>query len=96
MKIVILSTSLILETGKFSCREITLTEAQTLARTAENFVTHSTVRILGVEPTESRKPCAKYDAAIVLKVNGRIEFGKEYSIEEIEEIGYSIWLITKE
>ena len=95
MKKVILSTSMLLETGTWKMTEISLAEARKFAVQAENFVGHSTVRILGIEPRADRAFCTGYDQALVLKVNGRLDFGREYSVEEIEEIGYSIFLIER-
>ena len=95
MKKVILSTSMLLECGTFEMKEVSLEEAKNFAKTAENFVGHSTVRILGIEPTTERKTCTSYDEALVIKVNKRLEFGKEYSIQEIENIGYKIYKIKR-
>ena len=92
---VILSTPLLLETGVFEMQEVSLEFAKDFAKVAKNFVGHSTIRILGIEPSTSREVCNCYEQALVLKVNGRLDFGKEYSVEEIEEIGYKIFLIRK-
>ena len=95
MKKVILSTSMLLETGIWKMTEIGLAEASQFAVEAENFVGHSTVRILGIEPRTDRAFCKGYDQALVLKVNGRLDFGREYSVKEIEKIGYTILLIER-
>lgn len=92
---VILSTPLLVETGDFRMEEISLDQARQLAEGATNFVGHSTVKLLGIEPAKDRGVCETYDKAIVIKPAGRLEFGREYSVEEIEEIGYTIFLISK-
>ena len=92
-KDVILSTALLLEEGTFTMEEINLEDAKIFASFAKNFVGHSTVRVLGIEPATSREVCEGYDRALVLKVQGRVEFGKEYTVEEILEIGVRFYLI---
>lgn len=95
MKKVILSTPLLLEEGIFKMSKISLEEARNFAKEAKNYVGHSTVKILGIEPSSLRETCTSYDEAIILKINGRLDFGKEYSLEEIEEIGYTIFKISE-
>lgn len=94
-KRVILSTSLLLEVGVWEMREVTLAEALVFAQGAENFCGHSTVKILGIEPSKDRKVCEGYDQALVLKPIGRLEFGREYSLEEIRNIGVTYLLISR-
>jgi len=86
---------MLLETGKWKMTEISLAEARRFAVEAENFVGHSTVRILGIQPRADRAFCKGYDQALVIKVKGRLDFGREYSVEEIEQIGYTIFLIER-
>ena len=57
------------------------------------YTSHATVRLFGLEPDTTRAQCPGYDAALVVVPNERLEFGREYSVEEIEKIGYSIKLI---
>jgi hypothetical protein len=97
MRKVILSTSLLLEEGDFRCRKIDQTSAKFFATQpgVENFVQHSSVRILGILPAEERKTCLGYDEAIVIKPRGRLDFGKEYSLEELEKIGFDFFRIVK-
>lgn len=97
MTITILSTPLLLEVGEFSMSEISLEQAMNLVNTNEvdNFCGHQTVKLLGLEPDTSRRACSGYSIALTFKVNGRLEFGREYTVEEIEAIGYSIFLIRK-
>lgn len=96
MSKVILSTPMLLTEGTFNMKEISLEEAK--AWVAENnpvnFVGHQTVKVLGLEPATNREACTGYQQALSLKVNGRVEFGKEYTVEEILEIGVSCFLIT--
>lgn len=93
---VILSTPMLLTEGTFEMKEISLEEAK--AWVAEynpvNYVGHQTVKVLGLEPATSRDACTGYAQALSLKVNGRVEFGKEYSVEDIMSIGVSCFLIT--
>jgi len=98
MKGVILSTSLILEEGTFRARRLTQAQAQAWVDsfTPENFCGHETVRILGLEPDRSRRQCDDYDQALCLKACSRLEFGREYAVEEIKEIGVEFMLITKQ
>ena len=95
-KKVILSSPLIFETGKFVSRIITVKEAKKWAVGAENFCGHETVRVIGIKPVKIRKTCTSYKEALVLRVHKRLEFGQEYSVEEILAIGITPFLITKE
>lgn len=97
MKYAVLSTTLLLESGIFEYNEITKEQAQTWVDThsPENFSGHETVKVLGLEPDKTRKVCEGYDKALCLSAKSRLEFGKEYTIEEIEEIGVIYALITK-
>ena len=95
MKKVILSVPLLLEEGVYRMEEIDLQTAKDFAKDATNYVAHSTAKLLGIHPAASREVCIRYDIAVVIKVSGRLEFGKEYSLEMIESIGYRIFKITK-
>ena len=96
MKKVILSSPIILETGRFKMRELTLREAkQWLDRTVKCYSSHQTVKILGIEPATTRENCDSYNEALIVTPNKRLEFGKEYSVEEISNIGFKIMLIVK-
>lgn len=97
MSNVILSSPMMLECGDFTMEQITLNDARTwvLVNKPTNYVGHATVRVLGLEPATSREVCTGYERALVLKVNGRLDFGREYTSEEIEEIGVTCYLITK-
>jgi hypothetical protein len=94
-KRVILSTPLLLEEGLFSCRKVSLQEAQEFAVGATNYVAHSTVKVLGIEPAETREVCSTYDAALCIKVHGRISAGVEYSVQEILDLGVDFYIIEK-
>lgn len=96
-RFVIISSPLLLEEGLFEIKKISLDEAKKWVQenAPENFVGHSTVKVLGIEPAKERKTCQGYDEALAIKPNTRLEFGKEYSVEEILEIGVTIFLIKK-
>lgn len=52
--------------------------------------------ILGIEVKTNRinaQP-VHYDAAITLKLNGRVEEGKVLSMEDMETMGYTLYLMT--
>jgi hypothetical protein len=97
MSNVILSVPMLLEDGVFERTTITLEEAKKWVtdNSPVNYVGHSTVRILGIEPSTTREVCEKYTQALCLKVNGRLDFGKEYTVEEVLAIGITVTLITK-
>lgn len=97
MLINIISTPLLLQAGVFRCTEISLESATSLvaANEVENFCGHQTVKLLGLDPAAARKTLDRYDVAIAIKPTGRLEFGREYAVEEIKEIGFSIFLIEK-
>lgn len=98
----ILSSPLLLEEGVFECSKISKEEAQLwVDRLLENnenleiFCGHETVKILGLDPDKDRKECQGYTQALCLKPLSRLEFGREYSAEEVEQIGVEFTLITK-
>lgn len=93
---VILSTSLVLEPGTFETSELTLEQAQAwLDDDIDNYCGHQTVRLLGLEPDEERRQCVGYDEALCLRAKERLEFGREYTVDEIKEIGVEFMLIVK-
>jgi len=97
-KRVILSTKLLLiSDGAFEARSITKAEALEWLNNGpfENYCGHSTVRILGLEPDEERRTCTHYDEALALAAKKRLEFGREYSLEEISAIGVEFTLISR-
>lgn len=98
MKRVILSAPLIIGEGTFHAKVISLAEAQkwVKAHNPQNFCGHQTVKVLGLEPSTSRAACLGYDEALCLKPKGRLEFGREYTVEEILQIGVTPILISKE
>lgn len=97
MKRVILSTKLIIGDGTFEAKTITEAEAQAWVQSGEveNFCGHETTKVLGLEPDKSRRQCEGYDEALALSAKQRLEFGREYSMEEIKEIGVIFTLIKK-
>jgi hypothetical protein len=94
---VILSTTLLLEDGVFEMKTLTKEEAVSWvkAHNPRNYCGHQTVKVLGLEPSTSRDVCPGYFQALCLKPQGRLNFGQEYSVEEIEEIGVLFQLITR-
>jgi hypothetical protein len=97
MRCVVLSSPVILEDGTFKAEKISLEDAKkwVVQNNPENFVGHSTVKAVGLAPSSTRAVCQGYDQALSLKVLGRLEFGKEYSEEEILAIGVEPTLICK-
>ena len=97
MKYVILSTKLVIGTGIFDATEMTHEQAQKWVdeHNPENFCGHETVRVLGLVPDKSRKQCDSYEQALCLSAKSRLEFGREYTVEEIQEIGVEYILLTK-
>ena len=96
-KCVILSSPLVLERDLYSVSELSLEEAKRWVkeRKPTNYCSHQTVKVLGLEPAQSREACNGYDEALCLKPVGRLEFGREYSRQEILKIGVTPILIKK-
>lgn len=94
---VVLSTALLLEEGRFDMKRLTLDEAKQWVRenAPKNFCGHQTAKLLGLVPAATREECRGYQQALVLKPNGRLEFGKEYSLAELDQIGVTPYLITR-
>jgi hypothetical protein len=94
---VILASPMLLEEGTFTMRSLSLDEAREWVKThsPKNFVGHSTVKVLGLEPTTDRAVCEGFIEALTLKPHGRLEFGKEYSVDDILSIGITPFLISK-
>jgi hypothetical protein len=94
---VILSTPLIINQGLFEVKYITQKKAQEWIEKGpyENFSDHQTVKILGINPATARDKCSYYDESLCLKPLERLEFGREYSLEEIQEIGVDFVLIKR-
>jgi hypothetical protein len=82
--------------GVYRRRTISLEEAVewVTSRSPKNFCGHQTVKILGIEPSTSREACQGFSEALCLKPKGRLEFGKEYSLAEIEAVGVEFVLLT--
>jgi hypothetical protein len=94
---VILSSPILVEDGDFNRRTITQTEAAAWVdqNGPVNFSGHQTVKILGVEPAATRRDTVSYDEALIISPRQRLEFGREYTVDEIKAIGVSFVLITK-
>jgi len=96
-KLAILSSPLLLEDGVFERATLTHQEAMEMVKnsTVEVFTNHQTVKILGLEPAKDRGSCMGYETALVLQPAKRLEFSREYTVEEVEEIGVNYILIIK-
>jgi len=105
MKLGVLNTSIITTDGQYSLESISLDQARTLVRENEidSAVGHeSTAQImttlLGVDVPVNRQPFAQQrgQAALVFKANGRPPEGQILSRQQLEEIGYSFKLLTRQ
>lgn len=95
---VILSSPILIEDGKFERETLTKREAQEWlwdGNPAKIFTNHQTVKALGLEPATAREECISYDEALIISPNQRLEFGKEYTQKEIEDIGVTFVLISR-
>ena len=104
MKLGLLNTSIVTSDGSYTLESITPDQAVALARAAEldSAVGHDSTAqvlgtILGVEVPVNRQIFAQQPGqkALILKINGRPEPGKELSREELEEIGFAFKLLTR-
>lgn len=93
---VILSTKLIIGEGLFLSRSVSLVEAQkwVVDNNPINFCGHQTVKLVGLTPATTRDQCVGYTEALCLSAKGRLDFGREYTVEEIEDIGVDFTLVT--
>lgn len=94
---VILSSPILVEDGKFIRTTISQKKARRWVEknAPVNFSRHQTVNILGIAPASTRENTSGYDEALIISPNSRLEFGREYTTEEIEAIGVSFVLIKK-
>lgn len=94
---VILPSPIVIGEGIFQARDLSVKQARLWIMRApfENFVGHQTVKVLGLEPATERKICDGYDEALAISAKGRLDFGREYTVEEIEEIGIDLKLIRR-
>lgn len=92
MKRVVLSTALLLEDGTFKRTTISQEEAVAwvAAHAPDNFHGHSTVKLLGLSPDTQRRSCKGYDEALCIRAVTRLEHGKDYSLEELQELGVEL------
>lgn len=104
MKLAILNTSIVTTDGTYTLFSITPETAIELAAGADldSAVGHDSTAailstILGREVPVCRQLFAQQvgQQAIIFKLNGRPEPGKELSREELEEIGFSFKLLTR-
>lgn len=104
MKIAILNTSIVTADGNYTVKTITPDAAIALVRDADidSAVGHDSTAailstILGVTVPVSRQLFVQQvgQQAIVFKLNGRPEPGRELSRSELEQIGFTFKLITR-
>jgi len=100
----ILNTSIITADGNYTLTTISTEEAQFIARNNQilSAVGHEATAqvlttILGVDVPVNRIMYAQEvgQKAIVLKINGRIPEGKILSLQDIEQIGYTLKLMVR-
>lgn len=92
---VVLSTPLLIGEGTFRNQGVSLEQARHWCEkhSPQVFTQHETVKVLGIEPAAERKSCTGYDEALVVVPAKRLEFGREYTLAEIEEIGVTIQIV---
>lgn len=108
MKLAILNTSIVTADGSYILESITPEAAIQIAAIAVNdggidsavgheSTTQILTTILGVEVPVNRQLFSHSigQRALVFKLNGRPEPGKELSRQELEEIGFSFKLLTR-
>lgn len=95
---VILSSPILVEDGTFTRKTISQVEAQAWVdkNGPINFSEHQTVKILGLEPADTRENVLYYSEALIISPNERLEFGREYTVEEIKAISVEFVMILKE
>jgi hypothetical protein len=101
----LLNTSIVTADGSYTLQSITADEARQLAATAEaldSAVGHDSTAaimtlVLGVEVPVNRQLFAQQSGqkALIFKLNGRPEPGKELTLQELEEIGFQWKLLTR-
>lgn len=96
-KAVILSAPILIGEGIFKAKILTQAEAQAWVdeKAPQNFCGHETTRVLNVEPMKGRDQCLSYTEALVISPEARLEFGREYTKDEIMKIGVKFTLIRK-
>ena len=102
MQVVIFSTTLMPSDGIWERRTTTLQAAKEELAVLKAqgiepvcFSQHQTVKLFGVSPATGREQCQDFDLAFVARPLFRTEFGKEYSLEEIEDGGYEVVRVAK-
>ena len=85
--------------GKWDIKKISLEEAKELVNKAKKvsiYTQHQTIKLINLEPDTERRVYIPQgeEKQLWLKPNGRLEFGKEYSLEELQEIGVQPFLAT--
>lgn len=94
---VVLSSPILLTDGLFYRSEVTLEQAKEWVerRRPKVYSSHPTVQLLGLEPATVRETCVGYEEALVVQPLQRLDFGREYSLEELGKIGVQYVLIER-
>lgn len=105
MKLAILNTSIVTADGTYTLKSITPETARQLVRVSDGIdsaVGHESTAailatILGVDVPTNRQlfTHAVGQQALVFKLNGRPEPGKDLSQRELEDIGFSFKVLTR-
>jgi len=102
--IALLNTSIVTEDGVYSMRTVTADEAEVIVvgEDVVSYVGHPATAqvmhtLLGVDVPVSRNLYAQQpgETALVFKLNGRPEPGRELSREELEEIGFTFKVLYR-
>jgi len=104
MKLALLNTSIITTPGNYDLKQISISHARELVKghILDSAIGHQSTAdimttLLGVYiPVNRQQFCHEVgQQALVFKLNGRPEEGKILSVEDIESIGYSFMLLTR-
>ncbi|RCV53454.1 YddF family protein [Marinitenerispora sediminis] len=101
----LLNTSIVTADGKYTMKTIPLEAAQALVEAAPSLdsaigheaTAQALTELLGVDVPVNRQLFAQKEGqhALVFKLNGRPPEGKILSREEMEEMGYTLKLLTR-
>jgi hypothetical protein len=105
MKLAILNTSIVTADGDYTIRTISHVEAVATAHAADGIdsaVSHPSTAViltgmLGIEVPVNDQMFTQQPGqqSLVFKLNGRPPTGKELSLSELEEIGFSFKILTR-
>lgn len=104
MRIALLNTAIMTEFGEYSYRPIDVENAKRLieSRGFESYIGHPSTAeimssILGVRVSICRSEYKQQGGmtALVFKLNTRLDTPRELTLDEIEEIGYTLGTLTR-